>query len=327
MNWREERHQILAPWSIFLITGVFAIAFWIKSFLSYDMVNFPTEKDILYYYLTQIIPFDSFLAKIIAFLLVVFIAVITFFANNKYFFIKNKSALIIMFMVLLMGLNDPSHNLNPGIVGLTFLLFAFIRFLGMHGKLHTGARSFDIGLYISIGSLFYDRMLFFIPLFYIGFYIYQQLHIKNILATFFGITFPYLLTGGMCFLFDDFDNFVQRIPFSISHTTDTHIGHIIYYGLLGLVTLLAFFNFILKYSNEKIKTRNTIFFIYLLLLGTIVSIFFSNHLFLFELPFISFFLSIVFAHFFANNTSRFSRFIFYAFWTIGIIWFLVSFIL
>jgi hypothetical protein len=327
MNWREERHQILAPWSIFLITGFFAVAFWIRSFISYETITFPTEKDILYHYLTQIIPFDSFLAKIISFLLVVIVAVITFFANNKYFFIKNKSALLIMFMVLLMGLNDPSHNLNPGIIGLTFLLFAFIRFLGMHGKLHTGARSFDIGLYISIGSLFYDRMLFFIPFFYVGFYMYQQLHIKNVLATFFGISFPYLLVGGICFLFNDFDNFAQRLPLSISYSADTHIGHIIYLGLLGFVTLFAFVNFISKFSNEKIKTRNTIFFVYILLAGSIVSLFFSTHFFLFEIPFISFFLGILFAQFFSNNTSRFARFLFYAFWAICIIWFLVSFIL
>jgi membrane-associated HD superfamily phosphohydrolase len=164
-------------------------------------------------------------------------------------------------------------------------------------------------------------------LFYVGFYMYQQLHIKNVLATFFGISFPYLLVGGICFLFNDFDNFAQRLPLSISYSADTHIGHIIYLGLLGFVTLFAFVNFISKFSNEKIKTRNTIFFVYILLAGSIVSLFFSTHFFLFEIPFISFFLGILFAQFFSNNTSRFARFLFYAFWAICIIWFLVSFIL
>ena len=148
MNWRQDKQQILAPWLIVIITGIFAIIFWAKAFSSASSLSFPAEQDILFYYLNQIIPYDSIVGKIIAFAIVAGVAIILFFANNKYFFIKNKSALIILFMVLLMGLNDPSHNLNPGIISLPFLLIAFIRFLGMHGKLYTGARSFDIGFYL-----------------------------------------------------------------------------------------------------------------------------------------------------------------------------------
>ncbi|MBP6230769.1 MAG: hypothetical protein KA397_03830 [Paludibacteraceae bacterium] len=327
MTWREDRHQILAPWSILLFTGIFAVAFWIKAFITPAIGIFPAEKSILFYYLTEHIEYNSLASKGIAFLLVVLIAVVTFFANNKYFFIKKKSALLILFMVLLMGLSDPSHNLNPGIIGLVFLLIAFIRFLSMQGKQYSGSQAFDIGLYIAIGSMFYTRMLFFMPIFYIGFYMYQQLHLKNILATFFGTSFPYILVGTISFLIGDFNNFLYRLHFSLPETPYVKIGHLIYFGLLGLVALLAFMQFIGNFNNEKIKTRNTIGFIYLLLAASIASALFSPHIFLFEIPFISFFLSMLFAHFFATNTSKFARILFYVFWIVAIIWFLMSFIL
>ena len=319
----NRTNQILLPWAIFLFTAVFGVCFWLKALLVSYSAAFPAKEDVLFYSLNQVLPYDSFEAKITAFAAVILLGVFLFLANRKYLFLREKSSFLIFFLILLIGINEGSHSLNPGVIGLVFMLLAFVRFLGMFENRYSVWNSFDIGFYLSLGSLFFFEMIYYVPIFWLGYFLFQQFNIKTLIASFMGCLTPYALVAGIFFLTDNLDtlifSIVQNFDVSFLGMTFYTPWNIASFALIIIIALISFVHFIVQYNNDKIKTRGTLLFVYLLLVFSIFLGLFSEDIFLFEMPLICLFLSIIFTHFFSINTSRFSRFVFYAFWVLSII--------
>ena len=91
------------------------------------------------------------------------------------------------------------------------MLLAFVRFLGMFENRYSVWNSFDIGFYLSLGSLFFFEMIYYVPIFWMGYFLYQQFNIKTLIASFMGCLTPYALVAGIFFLTDNLDTLIFSI--------------------------------------------------------------------------------------------------------------------
>jgi len=167
---------------------------------------------------------------------------------------------------------------------------------------------------IALGSLLWVHILWFIPLFWHGMYRFRALTIRTFLASLMGIFTIYWFLLAWCVWTRDFSTF-EVFPslfktqlLSVSYTDWVNWVGIFYVVIL---TLIAIINIISRDSEDIQRTRQ---YLYHLILFSLWSFILA---FLFEqsadelLQVACIPSSLLIAHFFTLNQSRFTRWLFY----------------
>lgn len=187
--------------------------------------------------------------------------------------IKRRSILSISLILFFIGTSSASHYLSPGIISLFFFFIALIRFLDMLKKKQAQWNAFDSIFYLSVASLFSINMLWYVPIFFLGFIVIKQINIQNILASFLGLIFPYLIIGQLYYFFD----YWEYISFHFEYITESilsisflSIGELNYLIIITSCSLVLFYQFLSRYRSLKIRTRTSFLFIYVILFTSLL---------------------------------------------------------
>ncbi len=259
---------------VFWLIPLFALALWIQTLsmselpaLSQDSFQMPLYTIVYSFFELIDIKFLSGIFSLILLLIQAFLMMNT---NQKYEIDKFQSYLSPVIFIIISSSFLPMQRLHPIFIANLFLLLALSRIFSSHKKENVLSNYFDASLLLSIGSLFYINLIFFIPLVWISLLIIRPFRWREWAITFLGLILPYLIVEAYMYfvqgdakdlfvtillnlLFDSFGKFYdlrywhENLPFYL------------FYGFLLILIALSSFHMQKDLKFRKIKSRNGLY--------------------------------------------------------------------
>ncbi len=279
------------------------IPFWIYIAILIFNFNFPSvpnyEMSHLYNFISFSLSSYPIVSKIIILSLIFFQSIMVSYILQYHELIDKKSfapSYIFIFLMLIF----PQHlSFSPIHFANTFLMLFINKTLTTFDEEKANSSLFTCALYASLSVLFFfPTIIFIIPL-WISLIIFSNFNIKSIIATFFGLIFPYLYIFTYYYLTDTIDNVMNFYGGFFNKTLSFSLPNSIEFRIILGVMVLILFALITKLtvsSAEKlIRIRKKIQFLDFISFFAVVSILLSSKLAIHQIGLIFIPFSIMFA--------------------------------
>lgn len=195
------------------------------------------------------------------------------------------------------------------------LVGACLRIFSVSDQKDMNRALFDASFLIALASLTFNRLLWLLPFFWLIAALVHSINIRNLIASLFGFVSLYWLVGGLSYLFDDY-RYLRNSLHSIVEVEWIDFSNftpvaVLYMVFMGLLFLIAFVSFIQQQHQDKLSTRNNLYAILILWLGSLamwLTASSSNTAFLFLLSIPTL---VFFAHFYSLKDGAFARLLFF----------------
>jgi hypothetical protein len=309
-----------------IFISLLGIIFWLHPILHIPQVSyfFDSQPMPLYQWVTIIIPAQSFAGSLLTLSLVIIQGFLLVRLNTRFIFINNRTYLPSIFFVMLTASVVSVQRLNPVIFSGFFLLLAFERLFESFRRERLAYEIFSAAFLISVGTLFYPFLIFFMIVVWISLSILRAFNWREWLFTILGFGTPVFLVSGYYYLVHNDGHLVVDMftnSFTVKHTATTYGLPLISFFVYLLILLIFSSQFMLKsYQSKKILQRKafTLFFwLFFNVLGLYIFIQQASVelIYLLALP-----LSFLFAHYFALMRSSFWGSIFLLILLLLIVW-------
>lgn len=297
---------------LFILLFVISILLWLDSFIGYETIAVDYGNYAPFY--TILVGFVNeyrFLSVLLSFLIMVAQA----FMFNRVIADKNlvdrNSFLPALLFIVLMSSNPEFAGLHPVWLANFFLIITLDKIFDVFSEDDVFLEVFNVGLFISLASLFYMPALGFILLIISALIIYFLVNMRGIMASVIGFVFPYIFLMLYYYWFDIPLSNLWSLFYFEGFSVLQGNWHLTTYdwillSVLGLVGLVSFFRIYLGGLRDKpirIRKRFQVLLAYLLIAllswlmaGEMVSL----HLGIVLLP-----LAAILAGFFQESKSRF----------------------
>ncbi len=229
--------------------------------------------------------------------------------NNTFALIRTHTGFHLTLFFLFAGL------LSPQTLAVTSALVPFM-LLSIQSLFHTYQNreamdyAFQCCMFLSIGSLFFPPMLFFIPLFFGAMINYMAMTPRTFMASIMGLLAPYWVLFAYAFCTDKLDIFVrlwEKLVPTLPDYSALSLVDELSLVFIWLVTIVSSINCMQQNFSDKIRTRYHLGFLILLQLWASVLIILqpSDYQALFPLLFIG--SSILGGHFFTLSHGRWTN--------------------
>jgi len=204
------------------------------------------------------------------------IAVLLVLISYEFQIIRKKTFLPAILFMLFTASNPVLYdNSKATISALAMVVCLIISFKNYH-NLHSQSGSFNIALILTAGNVLCCRpLLYFIPLFWIGFWWFRSFNVRAFFASLLGICTVYLFLISWCvfsndwsYLFDVLPPFKEIIPVDWIVLEWYNWAVVAFFVLLLILSAIDIF---ITGFSEKIRT--TLFFKFLYLLTIVLFIF------------------------------------------------------
>ncbi|WP_085537464.1 hypothetical protein [Massilibacteroides vaginae] len=189
-------------------------------------------------------------------------------SNYELGLIREKTLLPLFLNLFLISTNLNFFPLNPASFGVFFLIVAICNlFMGYHNEDARGT-AYNSTLIVSLGSLLWIHILWFIPLLWHGMFRFRMLTIRTFLASLMGLATIYWFLLGWCVWTHDFSPFsIFPSLFKIQLLSLGYTDWVNWVGILWVViiTLIAVVNIISHDSDDIQRTRQYLY--HLILFG------------------------------------------------------------
>lgn len=252
-------------YSPLFLTGIAVVCFtsWLVGYLF--SIGFPIYEGVseapLWNKFCQILTIKE-VAYLIGFLLTLGGAFLLQKSNYELGLIREKTLLPLFLNLFLISTNPKFFPLNPASFGVFFMIVAMnFLFMGYHDR---NARSlvYNLSLIISLGSLLWIHILWFIPLFWYGLYRFRMLTVRSFLASVVGVVTIYWFLLGWCVWTRDFSPFaVFPSLIKIQLLTPDYTNWVNWIGILWIIilTLIAIVNIISHDFDDIQRTRQYLY--------------------------------------------------------------------
>lgn len=254
------------------------IGFWLNTLLFDQSPSFPYDNNPmpLWDLVINSLKGHHLLASLIS----MFIALIMMLSINR---ITNRYALFngqtnipgFVYMLLVSGYLM-AQKLHPVWMFTPLLILATERLFAASGQRKPMTWCFEASFWLSLGTLFYAKGIYFIVLLWMVMFILRLMNMRSLLASIIGLTLPYLFAFGYYFWFDQsatfletvFENFVSPIAF-YKHTIYSQV----YNGILIFLVFISILSVVRTLPAIKIITRKHYrIFIWLIVLCVVAAI-------------------------------------------------------
>lgn len=273
LNVLKKQH----PYMIFVIPLITLIA-WSKTIFFHAHSNIIFSTMPFYDVVIKFIPKNSTLSFIIAVILLIIQAYIIIRLNFQYMFLSVRTYLPAIFFIIICSLYLPLQTLHPILFANLFFILAFDKALTSSQKQNLLSTYFISGFLLSIGSLFYFNLIFFLPIIWICQIILRGFNFREWFISIIGLATPYLFLLFYYFYFDKLDVFnqilSQNLLFKNSIPT-LSLNYVILFSFIGLLILISSFYLLSTLNTKKIITHKYFkilfwLFIFSLILFTLV---------------------------------------------------------
>lgn len=185
--------------------------------------------------------------------------------NYALMLIREKTLLPFLFYALLTSTNPDFFPLKSTSVGVFCLILALYQLFTSYHDPDATDKAYNASLIISIGSLLWIHILWFLPLFWLGMYNFRTLNIRTFVASLFGILTVYWFVFGWCVREWDFTAFT--IPFTslfkirFLAVLETGIIDWIQIVLVAGLTIIASLNIVTHEYEDNLRTRQFLSFL------------------------------------------------------------------
>lgn len=299
--------------SLTLIILVTILCWSITIIFKSDDVIFRTNTGLFYTPLLKALSPHTLL--IINYLLVLGAGLLLLWLNQVFSIIRTKTFLPFLFYTLFITADTSAFFSLSGNLCTVISLSLVYHLFKAYQKEKSVEEAFNIGLLLSVGSLFSTQMLLFIPMIWIGLSFMQAFSGKSFFASIVGILTPYWPAFCWFLYKKDIAGFTE--PFGHLFNFDLYtvfkfeVTDWISMGFSLLITIFAVTNFRLHSFKDKIKTRIYFYFI-LTLIIYVALLMLTGLLPISEYVGVYYFsVSLFAAHFFATVNTRLSTIFFY----------------
>ena len=227
--------------------------------------------------------------------------------------IREKSALPFFFFLLFSSSNPSQQSVIPEMIGaFCFVLSLYQLYCSYHNDA-SYSKAFNWGFILAFASLFWAPILWIVPLYWYGMYHLRSLSTRSFMASVIGLLTPFWLTLGFCVYTHNYTILSQIAAACSSFDFNGWDGDL--YGtlaimLISILTLASAIHIIMNEYRDNERTRQYlsitfIFSVYFLLLSLFFEKQSSGFILIASVP-----SSVLIAHFFTVNWSRWIRILF-----------------
>lgn len=232
-----------------------------------------------YYVITGLFGKHIFIYHLLATILVYIQALLFNYMSNRMSIYNERSTFPALFYILFSSLFVDFFTLSPVLLSMTFLLLAFYVII-IQIKYKTSQEGMlYLGLFTSIGFLFYLPVLIFLPFFVVIISLYSTLSFRKFLLMLVGFLLPILLVTMYYFLLNSAGDLWQNLFLAFLHE-DTNryinISGLVVPMLLPVAILITSFIVLSGRTNYVNFQYNMIKVFLLLLIAGGLAIFFSR---------------------------------------------------
>ena len=243
--------------------------FWLGSFLQPEKYPFylGENKNPLFLPFENIFGAVPLVQVILAFVLMIVLALLMQQINNRYTFIRLRTFLPAPLFVFVVSGFTEMHTLHPVYFSAIFLLLAILRLFSIFDKPKPYAAIFDSGLLLGVGSLFYFNLILLLPAFWIGIAILSRdYRWREFVILTLGFLLPFAFVMGYNFL----TNHLMEVLKTFERNIDTANNHFksnislhIFLGFLIMLTGMGSVRIIQQFDSKKVSTRKyfAVFFV------------------------------------------------------------------
>ena len=215
----------------------------------------------------------------VVFAIQVIIAVLLMRINHEYRLIERRCVFPATFFLMFTA-SDPNlySNLAGNISALLVVVCLVVAFKNYHNT-KSQTSLFNIALILTLGSLFcWTPLLFFIPLFWIGFQWFRSFNIRSFFASLLGVLIVYLFLSAWCLYLNDWTLFFDEI-YRIGEIFEIHWLRLqwfdwILWTYIILLMVISAVNIFVSGFSGKVKITLFFKFIYLIAIASMVLAFF-----------------------------------------------------
>ena len=263
-----------------VIIPLICFAIWFNPLIHRFTINSHVDTSIMpfYAFLLKTFPPYTFLSKLIGAILVVTIAFMISRLNTKFIIISERTYLpSFIYIFIVCGL-VPYKELYPILPAIVIFLIAFERILDAFKHESLSYKIFDAALLLSIASLFYFNILFFIVFVWISIITLRPFHWREWVFILLGIFIPYFVLFSIYYLSN---TSIVPILTAIRGNFIIETSYTIYkaqYAIVAMLILLILISsrYIIRiFSNKKIlarKTFNLFFWLFVITIGAYFAI-------------------------------------------------------
>ena len=241
--------------------------------------------------------------------------------NNRFTIIRTRTFLPIFIFLLLVCTWNETHMIVGSHVALTLFVLALFNFFSMSKDRNASEPAFLGSFFIGLASLLINPYVFFIPVCWFGFIIFQSFSLRTFLASLLGAIVPWILFITAHYLLNNDVNILQL--FNISFNYDFNylvfsLPKIIYVSVLTLIMIIGVIGMYSLSNGDAIHTRNKLNFLLLLLVSGLALEFFNRNQMPLFLPLLAMIYAMLISHAFSLKQNNFYGIIFYVFFFLNI---------
>lgn len=246
---------------VILFIPFLGLLLWLPSFLSASESTFFFDKAQmpLYKFVTDIIPAQSLIAKLFTFALVVIQGFLLVRLNTRFIFINNRSYLPALFFILLTAAVPDLQRLNPVIFSGFFLVLALEKIFDSYGNGGLAYDYFIAAFFLSVGSLFYPFLIFFMLTIWISLALLRPFKWREWLFTLIGFALPIFFVFCFYYLMRDqpfrLEHDVKAVFEFAYHSPEYAPPVLIFLAFIVFLIILASYFMIRIFPNKKIFSR------------------------------------------------------------------------
>ena len=239
---------------------------WIVGYV--DSVGYPVYGEVtappLWNALCMVFPGKLF-TYLIGFLLMAGGAFLVHRVNYALMLIREKTLLPFLFYALLTSTNPDFFPLKSTSVGVFCLILALYQLFTSYHDPDATDKAYNASLIISIGSLLWIHILWFLPLFWLGMYNFRSLTPRTFIASLLGVATVYWFLLGWCVWQKDFTLF--SVPFStlfkvrLLATDGIVLLDWISIMAIALLTVVASLNIVMHDTEDSLRSRQFLSFL------------------------------------------------------------------
>lgn len=197
--------------------------------------------------------------------------------NINYLIIQKRTQFPAIFLITITSFSFHNLIFTSALIGSLFLLMATDRVFSSIEKESPSLRFFDAGILISLGSLFYFNLIFYIPFFMIAQFTLKQFNWKEFLYPLIGLIVPFIYIFSGCFFFNHPITGDLKFAFSQMFFSKAKLVYnwpfIAGLAIYLLLFIIANFFIIKKYTTTKVQSRKfyqVLFYLFVMALAVYI---------------------------------------------------------
>jgi hypothetical protein len=231
--------------------------------------------------------------------------------NNRSDILRVRASVLAAFYYLFIAFCPEMYLFSYSTLSVLAFLLSFFFLFSSYQMFDSSVPLFHSFAILSIGSLFFPQLIYFVPIWWIGSSMMQSLNLRSFFASIIGFALPYLLLLAYALYINKIDVFFA--PFQsiaifggMNIFEETPLPNLYSVAYFLILFVISFVHCLAIDYDNKIRTRITLHFIILVNICLFIFILLQP---MYEVPLLILSLpgvSIMTAHFFIRTNSKFS---------------------